>query len=45
MPFLSRYLERERLRYTTRVVDLHGGDDDIPADIKGLVIMNPTRRI
>ncbi|MFO0608319.1 MAG: GldG family protein [Polyangiales bacterium] len=45
MPFLSRYLERERLRYTTRPVDLHGGDDDIPADIKGLVIMNPTRRI
>jgi ABC-2 type transport system permease protein len=45
MPFLSRYLERERLRYTTRAVDLHGGDDDIPADIKGLVIMNPTRRI
>ena len=25
--------------------DFGGGDDDIPADIKGLVIMNPTRRI
>jgi hypothetical protein len=45
MPFLSRFLESERLRYTTRAVDLHGGDDDVPSDIKGLVIMNPTRRI
>ena len=45
MPYLSRFLTEEHLGYTTRTVDLRGGEEDIPNDIKGLIIMNPTRRI
>lgn len=45
MPYLSRILQDNHLGYTTRTVDLHGGEDSIPTDIKGLVIVNPTRRI
>ncbi len=45
LPYLSRIMQEAHLGYTTRTVDLHGGEDDIPTDIKGLVIMGPTRAI
>jgi ABC-2 type transport system permease protein len=45
LPYLSRILQEAHLGYATRTVDLHGGEEDIPADIKGLVIMGPSRRI
>lgn len=45
LPYLSRILQEAHLGYTTRSVDLHGGEEDIPSDIKGLVIMGPSRRI
>jgi ABC-type uncharacterized transport system involved in gliding motility auxiliary subunit len=45
MPYLSRIMQEAHLGYTTRNVDLRGGEDDIPNDIKGLIINNPTRRI
>jgi ABC-2 type transport system permease protein len=45
LPYLSRILQEAHLGYTTRSVDLHGGEEEIPADIKGLVIMGPSRRI
>ncbi len=45
LPYLSRILQEAHLGYTTTTVNLNGGNDDIPADIKGLVILNPTRRI
>ncbi len=45
MPYLSRIMEQMHASYTTRNVDLHGGEDEVPADIKGLIINNPTRAI
>jgi ABC-type uncharacterized transport system involved in gliding motility auxiliary subunit len=45
LPYLSRILQEAHLGYTTRTIDLHGGEEEIPADIKGLVIMGPARRI
>jgi ABC-type uncharacterized transport system involved in gliding motility auxiliary subunit len=45
LPYLSRILQEAHLGYTTRGVDLHGGEEDIPTDIKGLIIMGPARRI
>lgn len=45
LPYLSRIMQEAHLGYTTRTVDLRGGEDDIPTDIKGLVIMGPTRAI
>lgn len=45
LPYLSRILQEAHLGYTTTQVDLHGGTDDVPNDIKGLVILNPTRAI
>lgn len=45
MPYLSRFITEEHLGYTTRTVDLRGGDDDIPNDIKGLIVMQPQRAI
>lgn len=45
LPYLSRILQEAHLGYTTRTVDLRGGEEDIPADIKGLVIMGPSRRM
>ncbi len=45
LPYLSRILQEAHLGYTTRSVDLHGGEEEIPTDIKGLVIMGPSRRI
>ncbi|MDO9021460.1 MAG: GldG family protein [Deltaproteobacteria bacterium] len=45
LPYLSRILQEAHLGYTTRTIDLHGGEEEIPADIKGLVIMGPSRRI
>jgi ABC-type uncharacterized transport system involved in gliding motility auxiliary subunit len=45
MPYLSRFLTEEHLGYTTRTVDLRAGAEDVPADIKGLIIMQPTRQI
>ena len=45
LPYLSRILQEAHLGYTTRTIDLHGGEEEIPADIKGLIIMGPARRI
>lgn len=45
LPYLSRILQEAHLGYTTRTIDLHGGEEEIPNDIKGLVIMGPARRI
>lgn len=45
LPYLSRILQEAHLGYTTRTVDLRGGEEDIPNDIKGLVIMGPSRAI
>jgi len=45
LPYLSRILQEAHLGYTTTTVNLNGGNDDIPADIKGLVILNPSRRM
>ena len=45
MPYLSQILQQAHLGYTTRTVNLNDGNDDIPADIKGLIINNPTRAI
>jgi ABC-2 type transport system permease protein len=45
LPYLSRILQEAHLGYTTRSVDLHGGEEDIPTDIKGLIIMGPSHRI
>ncbi len=45
LPYLSRILQEAHLGYATRTIDLHGGEEDIPNDIKGLVIMAPNRRI
>lgn len=45
MPYLSRIMTEMHVGYTTRNIDLHGGDDDIPTDVKGLIINNPTRAI
>ncbi|MEZ4392292.1 MAG: Gldg family protein [Polyangiales bacterium] len=45
MPYLSRFITEEHLGYTTRTVDLRAGAEDVPSDIKGLIIMQPTRQI
>jgi ABC-type uncharacterized transport system involved in gliding motility auxiliary subunit len=45
LPYLSRIMQEAHLSYSTTTVDLHGGEQDVPADIKGLIIMGPTRRI
>jgi ABC-2 type transport system permease protein len=45
MPYLSQIMTQMHVGYTTRNIDLHGGDDEIPADVKGLIINNPTRAI
>ncbi len=45
MPYLSRFLQEQHASYTTRNIDLHGGEDEVPSDIKGLIINNPTRAI
>lgn len=45
MPYLSQLMTQMHVGYTTRNVDLHGGEDEIPADIKGLIINNPTSAI
>ncbi len=45
MPYLSRVMQEMHVGYTTRNVDLHNGDDEVPSDIKGLIINNPTRAI
>ncbi len=45
MPYLSRFITEEHLGYATRTVDLRAGAEDIPNDIKGLIIMQPQRAI
>lgn len=45
MPYLSRFLSEEHLPYSTRTVDLRAGQETVPSDIKGLVIMNPSQAI
>jgi ABC-2 type transport system permease protein len=43
--YLSQLMDRMHVRYTTRNVDLHAGNDEVPTDIKGLIINNPTGAI
>jgi ABC-type uncharacterized transport system involved in gliding motility auxiliary subunit len=45
LQYLPQLLEQARLSYRTRTVNLNGGENDVPSDIKGLVIMNPNQRI
>jgi ABC-type uncharacterized transport system involved in gliding motility auxiliary subunit len=43
MQYLSQLMEQERVNYHTRTVNLSSGD--VPNDIKGLIIANPTQQI
>jgi ABC-2 type transport system permease protein len=45
LQYLPQLLEQSRLSYRTRTVNLNGGENDVPTDIKGLIIMNPNQRI
>jgi ABC-type uncharacterized transport system involved in gliding motility auxiliary subunit len=45
MQYLGQLMEQERVDYHTRAINLNNGDQDVPSDIKGLIIANPTRRI
>lgn len=45
MQYLPQLLEQARLSYRTRTVNLNSGENDVPSDIKGLIIMNPNQRI
>lgn len=45
MQYLSQVMEQERVNYRTRTVNLNNGENEVPADIKGLIIANPQRRI
>jgi len=45
LQFLSQLLEQERVNYRTRTVNLSSGEQDVPDDIKGLIIINPTQQI
>jgi ABC-type uncharacterized transport system involved in gliding motility auxiliary subunit len=45
LQYLPQLLEQARLSYRTRTVNLNGGENDVPSDIKGVVIMNPNQRI
>lgn len=45
MQYLPQVIEGLRLSYRTRTINLNGGENDVPSDIKGLIIMNPSQRI
>jgi gliding-associated putative ABC transporter substrate-binding component GldG len=45
LQYLPQLLEQSRLSYRTRTVNLNSGESEVPTDIKGLIIMNPTQRI
>ncbi len=45
MQYLSQILEQARVNYRTRAINLNNGENAVPSDIKGLIIVNPTRRI
>ncbi|MDP3275154.1 MAG: Gldg family protein [Deltaproteobacteria bacterium] len=45
LQYMPQFIEQARLNYRTRTVNLNGGDNDVPTDIKGLIIMNPLQRI
>lgn len=45
LQYLPQLLEQERVDYRPRTVNLNNGENEVPSDIKGLIIMNPSRRI
>lgn len=45
LQYLEQLMTQERVPYRTRTVNLNNGENEVPADIKGLIIANPTRQI
>lgn len=45
LQYMPQFLEQSRLNYRTRTINLNGGAEDVPSDIKGLMIMNPNQAI
>lgn len=43
--YLTQLLEQQHSNYRVRTINLNGGENPVPSDIKGLVIANPTQRI